>query len=239
MTIAYNARTQVPGGPVSWTMGTSHEALPALLSGCRRRRRRRRKPGRGLRSGGPAPPRGPAGQPARPTTASVSSVARRSRRTSCHRNRTELRMISSSSAISSGMIGAWRTTAPAAAASSRNRRACDPPHQLHHLAPVLLRVRGTSFCHRDTSSAQWSGIHESGGTPYRIGLRHDPPPKLASQGLRHPPDHALDDLQDGSVRGEILAPAAWLPTPRQGHQGSPVQRRHQGPQSRRMNNPSY
>ena len=39
-----------------------------------------------------------------------------------------------------------------------------------------------------------------------------------------------------------LAPAAWLPTPRQGHRGSPVQRRHRGhrgPQSRRMNNPSY
>ena len=77
---------------------------------------------------------------------------------------------------------------------------------------------------------------------HRIGLRHDPPPKLASQGLRHPKDHALDGLQDGSVRGEILAPAAWLPPPRQGHRGSPVQRRHrghQGQQSRRMNNPSY
>ena len=77
---------------------------------------------------------------------------------------------------------------------------------------------------------------------YRVGLRHDPPSKLASQELRHPPDHALDDRQDGSVRGEILAPAAWLPPPREGHRGSPVQRRHRGhrgPQSRRMNNPSY
>ena len=77
---------------------------------------------------------------------------------------------------------------------------------------------------------------------HRIGLCHDPPPKLASQGLRHPKDHALDGLQDGSVRGEILAPAAWLPTPREGHRGSPVQRRHRGhrgPQSRRMNNPPY
>ena len=41
-----------------------------------------------------------------PSTASASSVARSSRRISCHRNRTELRTISSSSAISSGMIGA-------------------------------------------------------------------------------------------------------------------------------------
>ena len=50
------------------------------------------------------------------------------------------------------------------------------------------------------------------------------------------------DLQDGPVRGEILAPAAWLPPPREGHRGSPVQRRHRGhqrQQSRRMNNPSY
>ena len=39
---------------------------------------------------------------------------------------------------------------------------------------------------------------------HRIGLRHDPSPKLASQGLRHPKDRALDDLQDGSVCGEIL-----------------------------------
>ena len=29
-----------------------------------------------------------------------------------------------------------------------------------------------------------------------IRLRNDPAPQLASQGLRHPPDHALDDLQD-------------------------------------------
>ena len=76
----------------------------------------------------------------------------------------------------------------------------------------------------------------------RVGLRHDPPPKLASQELRHPKDRALDDPQDGSVRREILATAAWLPTPRQGHRGSPVQRRHRGhrgPQSRRMNNHPY
>ncbi len=77
---------------------------------------------------------------------------------------------------------------------------------------------------------------------HRIGLCHDPPSKLTSQGLRHPKDHALNGLQDGSVRGEILAPAAGLPPPRQGHRGSPVQRRHRGhrgPQSRRMNNPPY
>ena len=49
-------------------------------------------------------------------------------------------------------------------------------------------------------------------------------------------------LQDGPVRGEILAPAPRLPAARQGHRGSPVQRRnraHRGQQSRRMNNPPY
>ena len=45
-------------------------------------------------------------QSPRASTASASSFARSSRRTSCHRKRTELRTISSSSAISSGMIGA-------------------------------------------------------------------------------------------------------------------------------------
>ena len=75
---------------------------------------------------------------------------------------------------------------------------------------------------------------------HRVGLRHDPPSKFASQRLRPSTQHALDDLQDGSVRGEILAPAAWLPPPREGHRGSPVQRwhrGHRGQQSRRMNNP--
>ena len=37
---------------------------------------------------------------------------------------------------------------------------------------------------------------------HRIGLRHDPPSKLASQGLRHPKDHALDDVnRPGDPRG--------------------------------------
>ena len=70
----------------------------------------------------------------------------------------------------------------------------------------------------------------------------NPPPKLASQGLRHPKDRALDDLQDGSVRGEILALAPWIPPAREGRRRRQVQRRHRGhrgPQSRRMNNPSY
>ena len=58
------------------------------------------------------------------------------------------------------------------APSTRTRepapRACDlpaPERRAHHLAPVLRRVGGTSLCHRDTSSAQWSGVHESGATP--------------------------------------------------------------------------
>ena len=61
---------------------------------------------------------------------------------------------------------------------------------------------------------------------HRIGLRNDPAPKLASQGLRHPTDHALDDLQDGPVRGEILASAPRIPTAREGHRGRQVQRRN-------------
>ena len=77
---------------------------------------------------------------------------------------------------------------------------------------------------------------------HRIGLRHDPPSHRASQGLRHPTNHAVDDLQDGHLRGEILAPAPRLPPPRQGHRGSQVQRwnrAHRGQQSRRMNNSPY
>ena len=31
----------------------------------------------------------------------------------------------------------------------------------------LRRAGGTSFCHRDTSSAQWSGVHQNGATPLR------------------------------------------------------------------------
>ena len=58
---------------------------------------------------------------------------------------------------------------------------------------------------------------------HRVGLRHDPTPQLASQGLRHPPDHALDDLQDGTMRGEILAPAPRIPPARKGHRGRQVQ----------------
>ena len=77
---------------------------------------------------------------------------------------------------------------------------------------------------------------------HRIGLRHDPPPYLASQRLRHPPDHALDDLQDGTVRREILAPAPRIPAAREGHRGSPVQRwnrAHRAQQTRRMTNSPY
>ena len=57
---------------------------------------------------------------------------------------------------------------------------------------------------------------------HRIGLRHDPPSQLASQGLRHASDHAVDDLQDGPVRGAVLAPAPRIPTARQGHRRRPV-----------------
>ena len=64
-------------------------------------------------------------------------------------------------------------------------------------------------------------------TNVRIGLqatiRHR---SSASQGLRHPPDHALDDLQDGTMRGEILAPAPPIPPARKAHRGRQVQRRN-------------
>ena len=58
------------------------------------------------------------------------------------------------------------------APSTRTRepasRACDTPpprRRAHHPTPVLRRVRGTSFCHRDASSAQWPRGHQSGATP--------------------------------------------------------------------------
>ena len=51
---------------------------------------------------------------------------------------------------------------------------------------------------------------------HRVGLRHDPTLQLASQGLRHTPDHAVDDLQNGPVRREILASAPRIPTARKG-----------------------
>ena len=76
----------------------------------------------------------------------------------------------------------------------------------------------------------------------RVGLRHHPSSKFTRQGLRHAPEHALDDLQDGHVRREILAPTTRLPAARQGRRGSQVHRRqrgHQGQQSRRMTNPPY
>ena len=57
---------------------------------------------------------------------------------------------------------------------------------------------------------------------HRIGLRHDPPSHRASQGLRHPTNHAVDDLQDGHLRGEILAPApaASATSPRSSRESS-------------------
>ena len=47
-------------------------------------------------------------------------------------------------------------------------------------------------------------------------------PQLASQKLRHTPDHADDDLQDRPVRKEILASAPRIPTAREVHPGSPI-----------------
>ena len=56
----------------------------------------------------------------------------------------------------------------------------------------------------------------------------------------NPPDHALDDLQDGHVRRKIFATTTRLPPARQGDRGREVRRRHRGyrgQQSRRMNTP--
>ena len=44
-------------------------------------------------------------------------------------------------------------------------RACDPPGPAPPSSVGTPARRGTSFCHRDTSSAQWSGVHQNGATP--------------------------------------------------------------------------
>ena len=48
------------------------------------------------------------------------------------------------------------------------------------------------------------------GQGERVVVRHHPPPQHTRQGLRNAPEHALDDLQDGQVRGEILATTTRL-----------------------------
>lgn len=63
--------------------------------------------------------------------------------------------------------------------ADRLRRALGLPSQLpgratrsdqsDQPAPVLRRVGPTSSCHQDTSSAQGSGVHESGGAPSGAG----------------------------------------------------------------------
>ena len=76
----------------------------------------------------------------------------------------------------------------------------------------------------------------------RAGRRHHPPSELADEGLRHPPHHVVDDLQDGHERREVLATTTRLPPARQGYRGHQVQRRyrgHRGQQGRRMTNPPY
>ena len=104
----------------------------------------------------------------------------------------------------------------------------------------LARDRDELLAFYDFPAAHWTHLRTT--NVIESGLRNDPAPQLASQGLRHPPDHALDDLQDGTMRGEVLAPAPWIPPARKGHRGRQVQRRnraHRGQQSRRMTNPPY
>ena len=104
----------------------------------------------------------------------------------------------------------------------------------------LVRDRDELLAFFDFPAAHWTHLRTT--NVIESALRHDPPSHRASQGLRHPTNHAVDDLQDGHLRGEILAPAPRLPPPRQGHRGSQVQRRnraHRGQQSRRMNNSPY
>ena len=62
------------------------------------------------------------------------------------------------------------------------------------------------------------------------------------EGLRQPSEHAVDDLQDGHERREVLATTTRLPAARQSDRGGQVQRRyrgHRGQQGRRMTNPPY
>ena len=76
----------------------------------------------------------------------------------------------------------------------------------------------------------------------RVVVRHHPPPQQTGEGLRQPSEHAVDDLQDGHVRREILATTTRLSAARQGDRGSEIQRRHRGrrgQQSRRMTNSTY
>ena len=46
----------------------------------------------------------------------------------------------------------------------RARGPCEPERRAHNLAPVLRRVRRLFLRHVDTSSAQCSGVHQSGAT---------------------------------------------------------------------------
>lgn len=76
----------------------------------------------------------------------------------------------------------------------------------------------------------------------RVGLRHDRTPELAGEGLRHPTEHALDDLQEGHERGEVVASTTRLPAACQGHRGRDIQRRprgRRGQKSRRMTDSLY
>ncbi|MXY52918.1 MAG: hypothetical protein F4Y86_10405 [Gammaproteobacteria bacterium] len=103
----------------------------------------------------------------------------------------------------------------------------------------LARDRDELFAFYDFPAAHWTHPHHQRD---RVGLRHDPTPELAGEGLRLPADHALDDLQDGHERREIVAPAARLPATHQGHRGRDIHRRHRnhrGQQSRRMTDSPY
>ena len=81
----------------------------------------------------------------------------------------------------------------------------DPDDKYPKATACLARHRDELLAFYDFPAAHCDA--PSNHQRHRIGLRSDPAPKLASQVLRHPQDHALDDLQAGTMRGEILAPA--------------------------------
>ena len=93
----------------------------------------------------------------------------------------------------------------------------------------LARDRDELLAFYDFPAAHWTHLRTTNVIESAFAtIRHRG--QLASQGLRHPTDHVVNDLQDGQVRGEILTPAPRLP---------PTRQRHRGHQSRRMTNPPY
>ena len=76
----------------------------------------------------------------------------------------------------------------------------------------LARDRDELLAFYDFPAAHWTHLRTT--NVIESAFATIPTPQLASQGLRHTPDHAVDDLQNGPVRREILASAPRIPTAR-------------------------